>query len=532
LIQLAMSSGDHVLQDVTVLLATKWKTTVLTELYNTDKSRTEVFQQPLENLLKKDKILSENLLALLSHKLEIEQNIHGKINLSKNLSESLEKTYYDVLKSNPENNTKLNLLIILFSKIAKDVHHSKNLLQSAVVSIAWSDILKKVVENEKTCLKILIRYLELIINLARNNPLKICDHIILDDLTLSAQNNKLILPSLMKFFTKLLEILPEKIMVRACLNLYTCHHTNMEEEIFKTITSENYKNSTSLGSIIKILTFLLQSWREWSTSAFEVFKSVKITITGVLNLILALPLTSKSEKTSKTKMIHSPIIANGPISIRRRQSSSTNPSNISMLGDSYQIDSLKIDIITLCLEGLVSCPRLIDILDDNVSNLGLFSREVSCFVEPNFSTPKLSIENGKIVGVNDLSFGSIVALFDSIKILNQSEDFRDELIFLLLDRVWTIFISQTYLIMDDLDANRREELSSEMSTILKRLQTTFLRGYKSFMSPGRKTKSPCLNTSILRSNSELNTTLPTKSADPSTCILFSIAEKFLDALNE
>ena len=126
----------------------------------------------------------------------------------------------------------------------------------------------------------------------------------------------------------------------------------------------------------------------------------------------------------------------------------------------------------------------------------------------------------------------MVALFDSIKILNQSEDFQDELIFLLLDRVWTIFISQTYMIMDELDANRKEELSSEMSTILKRLQSTFLRGYKSFMSPGRKTKSPCLNTSILRSNSELNTTLPTKSADPSTCVLFSIAEQFLDALNE
>ena len=65
----------------------------------------------------------------------------------------------------------------------------------------------------------------------------------------------------------------------------------------------------------------------------------------------------------------------------------------------------------MCLDGLSAItPSLNIIMSENRQEMVYYARDLCSFLVPNFTVPQVSIECGKIVGVNAASFGTLQAL--------------------------------------------------------------------------------------------------------------------------
>ena len=410
-------------------------------------------------------------------------------------------------KNSVENlGNKLKLTIKIFGVLAENEKMKNCILESSLIDYIWRDLIGLIqTSSEKENSSLIEQYLDFFVQIQN------LDRIQLDDLTLACQDKKSLIFMVLGFLMKMIDSSENPInQLNSALNFHICHSVEIERILFNSarrneIDSKNDQKLTinSLNGL-KLYVMLANNWKIWASQNVDIFKRVRDTLSGLLNLVVSLPNFYSKNTSSDGKP--ETFIANTPISMRRRQSSNENftknNSNNNNLAD------FRSKIILMCLEGLSSITPSLDlIMSDNRQELIFYAKELCLFLQPNFSVPFPKIEMGKVVGINEASFGTLQHLVHFSSSLQQN---NEKVSSSIIDKVLSIFISQTYLIIDDLDEQRREELGSEMNTLLRRVQKTFAPGVK-FGSP--KTRMNSINQAVRNS--------PERAATTSASVAFS-----------
>ena len=394
-----------------------------------------------------------------------------------------------------------------------------------MVDYVWKDLIGLVQANSADhCL--ISHYLDFYIQL--ENPEKLLSTTVqLDDLSLACQEKPELIQISLQFLMKMIESLQNPVdQLNSALNFHICHSDTIERTLFNAARRNDLEGADSkklsLNAVngLKLCVLLANNWKIWASQNIEIFKRVRDTLSGLLNLIIALP--NFYNKTTNVET-NQALLASAPITMRRRYSS--NDRHSGSLKTDHEIASFRTNVILMCLEGLSSItPSLNLILSENRQELVYYAKELCLFLQPNFSVPFPKIEMGKVVGINEASFGSLQHLVHYAHGLHQHSD--DKISTAIIDKIWTIFISQTYLIVDDLDKQRREELGSEMNTLLRRVQKTFAPGVK-FGSPKSRMNSISQNrvNSPERTPSELKFNSPVAVSEAGLSFSTPVVEK-------
>jgi len=489
LLQMSLSESKHVLQDVTTILAGKWKLTVLKDFSKNSAQIGSVFDLPLEDMVLRKNELSDNVLALVYLRLDVDKKSVKK--LSEHVFKVLKKLAMELIskRSDSEEDKRLKLIIKIFGLLSRNCEKLKShVLESSLVDYVWKDLIGLIQANSKDhCL--ILHYLDFYVQL--ENPEKLLSTTVqLDDLSLACQGKPELIQIALQFVMKMVESLQNPVnQLNSALNFHICHSDTIERTLFNAARRNDLEGpdskKLSLNAVngLKLYVLLANNWKIWASQNIEIFKRVRDTLSGLLNLVIALPNFYNKTASSESNPA---LLASVPINMRRRYSS--NDRNSGSLKTDHEIASFRTNVILMCLEGLSSItPSLNLILSENRQELIYYAKELCLFLQPNFSVPFPKIEMGKVVGINEASFGSLQHLVHYAHGLHQHSS-DDKTSTAIIDKVWTIFISQTYLIVDDLDKQRREELGSEMNTLLRRVQKTFAPGVK-FGSPKSRINS-------------------------------------------